>query len=249
MHCIGVIPARYHSSRFPGKPLADIAGSPMIQWVYERASDAKSLEQVIVATDHEEIRSAVETFGGEAVMTSPDHSSGTDRVAEVIRPIETDLVVNIQGDEPLIDPGAIDAAVAPLTHHPDRNMGTLACPMPSVEMIRDTNVVKVVFDRDQRALYFSRSPIPFVRHHADDDRLQKVYWQHIGLYVYRRDFLLKFTSYPPTRLEQLESLEQLRALEYGHTIHVEKSDYRSIAVDTPADLKQIQNQLAHMGKE
>lgn len=250
MHCIGVIPARYQSTRFPGKPLANIDGSPMIQWVYERALQAQTLEQVIVATDNRKIRDVVEGFGGRVMMTSDRHRSGTDRVAEVSRNFDTALVVNIQGDEPLIEPDAIDTAVRPLERYPDREMSTLATPITSDAKIDDPNLVKVVFDKEDRALYFSRSPIPFRRESTDGTVPGEVTgWQHIGLYVYRREFLLRFAGYSPGQLEQSESLEQLRALEYGHTIHVEKTGYRSLPVDTPEDLERVLRQLADTRKE
>ncbi len=245
MHCIGVIPARYQSSRFPGKPLADINGSPMIQWVYDRAMQTQSLDEVIVATDNPQIRDAVQAFGGRVTMTSAAHRSGTDRVAEVAESLDAELIVNIQGDEPLIDPAAIDAAVRPLAHYPDREMATLACPIADEEAVNNPNMVKVVFASDGRALYFSRAPIPFHRRRPGDSGSgEDGFWQHIGLYVYRRDFLLKFAAYEPTRLEKTESLEQLRALEHGHNIHVEQTDYRSVAVDTPEDLEHVHHQLA-----
>jgi len=236
MRSVGVIPARYSSTRFPGKPLALINNKPMIQWVYERSLQAKSLDEVIVATDDQRILEAVEKFGGKVRMTSDQHQSGTDRIAEIARDIDADIVVNIQGDEPLIEPSVIDDAVRPLAENPSLDMGTLACKLPSDVDPADPNMVKVLFDDSGRALYFSRSPIPFYR---DANPSDQVYWQHIGLYVYRRDFLLKFTSWAPTSLEQAESLEQLRALEHGVAIHVETTEFHSTAVDTEADLKTI----------
>lgn len=237
MRCLGVIPARYESKRFPGKPLAMIAEKPMIQWVYERSTLADSLDAIIVATDDSRIFEAVEAFGGTAVMTSASHQSGTDRIAEVAQAHDAELVVNIQGDEPLIEPEVIDAAVRPLQDDPDLEMGTIACPLAG-EDLGNPNVVKVVFDAQHRALYFSRARIPYPRGAAPADG-QVSHWQHIGMYVYRKDFLLRFTGYPVSRLEQLERLEQLRALEHGHAIYVNPTEYRSISVDTPEDLQQV----------
>jgi len=234
MHCIGVIPARYKSSRFPGKPLALIANKPMIQHVFERSRDAKTLEQVYIATDDPRIRDAAMEFTENVIMTSPEHQSGTDRIAEAVSGMDAELVVNIQGDEPLIRSRVIDSAVKPLLESNDIEMGTLACPLPAGEE-NNTNIVKVVFDTNHRALYFSRATIPYHRTGADTPE----FWQHIGLYVYRSDFLHSFTEYPPTPLERKERLEQLRALEHGHYIHVELTDYTSIGVDTETDLEHV----------
>lgn len=238
-HCLGVIPARYQSERLPGKPLATIDDKPMVQWVYERASQARTLDDVLIATDDARIAEAVKAFGGDVVMTSASHQSGTDRIAEVAEGAQTDLVVNIQGDEPLIEPAVIDAAVRPLLDDPAIEMGTIACPMAQ-EDLEDPNVVKVVFDNQHRALYFSRAAIPHQARPQPSGTMQELmHWQHIGLYVYRKEFLLQFTNYPRGKLEQLERLEQLRALENGHTIHVEPTEYRSISVDTPEDLEHV----------
>ncbi|MBS1271712.1 MAG: 3-deoxy-manno-octulosonate cytidylyltransferase [Candidatus Marinimicrobia bacterium] len=234
MYCIGVLPARYRSTRFPGKPLALIADKPMIQHVYERSVKAASLAQVYIATDDDRIRDAALEFTDNVVMTSPAHQSGTDRVAEAIAGMDVDLVVNIQGDEPLIEPQVIDAAVKPLTENSAIDMGTLACALSAGEA-QNSNVVKVVFDTNGRALYFSRAPIPF--HRSGDTASQS--WQHIGLYVYRADFLHTFTKYPLSSLEKAEQLEQLRALEHGHYIHVEITEFTSTGVDTKADLKHV----------
>lgn len=225
MSVTAVIPARYASTRFPGKPLADIHGKPMIQMVYERASRSELVDRVIVATDDERIRRAVQDFGGEVVMTKADHSTGTDRLAEAAREIETDLIVNVQGDEPLIEPRMIDAAVEPLLGDPRIRMGTVMCAIESVEEYLSSNVVKVVTDLDGFALYFSRAPIPHPRDFAQDlaahfHRITA--FKHIGLYVYRKDFLLSYPDLPPTNLENLEKLEQLRALEHGVKIRVDR---------------------------
>jgi len=215
----------------------------MIQWVYERAGRAQTLDEILVATDDSRILNLVESFGGRAVMTSGDHKSGTDRIAEVARSSQADRVVNIQGDEPLITADAIDSAVHPLLEKPQLEMGTLACPLQK-EDIGNPNVVKVVFDQHNRALYFSRSPIPYQRDEGTE--YQPDYWQHIGLYVYRKDFLLQFTQYPTGMLEAAEQLEQLRALENGHTIYVETTDYHAPSVDTPEDLRQLEQTIQAM---
>lgn len=236
---VGVIPARYASSRFPGKALADIAGKPMIQWVYERASQARCLQRLLVATDDERIAQAVRRFGGEVVMTSPEHPSGTDRLAEAVRDVPCDVVVNVQGDEPLIDPRAIEQAVQPLLEDATMVMSTLATPITSEDVWRDPNVVKVVTDANGFALYFSRSSIPY--HRDGTPPLNALH--HIGLYVYRRDFLLRFAALSPTPLEQLERLEQLRVLENGGRIKVVVTDYTAIGVDTAEDLEKVKAQL------
>ncbi|MBD3275493.1 MAG: 3-deoxy-manno-octulosonate cytidylyltransferase [Candidatus Marinimicrobia bacterium] len=237
MQCIGIIPARYESQRLPGKPLADIAGKPMIQWVYERALQSQYLSEVIIATDDARIYDAVQAFGGRAQMTADTHQSGTDRIAEVAAQSEADIVVNIQGDEPLIEPEVIDASIAPLIEDVSVEMGTIACPLDQDDL-HDPNVVKVVFNRDNRALYFSRAPIPYPQG-IESQGAQNIYWQHIGLYVYRREFLLQFTQYQSTTLERVERLEQLRALEHGHQIYVEPTEYQSRSVDTPEDLERV----------
>lgn len=242
MRVTAIIPARFGSTRFPGKPLADILGKPMIQWVVERTARAKSVGRTLVATDDERIAAAVRAFGGEAVMTRADHATGTDRLAEVAAGLETDLVVNVQGDEPLIDPRMIDQAVSPLQKNRGIAMGTLKCPLASAEEFRNPNVVKVVTDRQGFALYFSRAPIPFPRDFADtfDEHLKQLgAYKHVGLYVYRRDFLLTYPKLSPTPLEQLEKLEQLRALEHGFRIRVVETSLTSQGIDTPEDLEQL----------
>ncbi len=237
-----IIPARYASTRFPGKPLVDIAGKPMIQHVYERTARAASVGRTIVATDDERIRKVVDDFGGEVVMTRADHPSGTDRLAEVAAGLDSELVVNVQGDEPLINPAMIDQAVAPLLADSSIEMGTLKCLIDSEEEYRNPNVVKVVTDQANFALYFSRSPLPFLRDQPwHDCRLFK----HVGLYVYRREFLLKYPGLPETDLEKAEKLEQLRALEHGVGIYVAETEDVSIGVDTPEDVARV---LAEMAK-
>ena len=236
---IGVIPARYASTRFPGKPLAMIAGRPMIQWVYEQSSKAKSLGRVLVATDDDRIAAAVQAFGGTAVLTSPRHACGTDRLAEVAAAFpDVDLVVNIQGDEPLIAPDAIDLAVRSLQEHPEAAIGTLVAAASRDDMA-NPNVVKVVLDSTGRALYFSRSPIPYQR--SPDGGAPN--WKHIGLYAYRREFLIRFSKSPSTPLEQTESLEQLRALEMGERIICVESPYDSISVDSIEDIVKVESAL------
>ncbi len=233
-----IIPAKYQASRFPGKPLALIRGRPMIEHVYRQAQKAKGFERVIVATDDERIQSAVEAFGGTAQMTSSAHPSGTDRVAEVARRIEADIVVNVQVDEPLISPRAIEQAVQPLLVDPGTPMATLMARLNDEEESRDPNVVKVVVDRSGFALFFSRSLIPYPRRTGACPIRR-----HIGLYVYRRDFLLEFTQLQPSPLERAEALEQLRALENGFSIKCVETEYRSIGVDTPEQLELVNDML------
>ena len=230
-----IIPARYGSTRFRGKPLADLWGKPIIQHVWERAGRARLVDRVIVATDDERIAHAARAFGAEVAMTRPDHPSGTDRVAEVARSLTSEVIVNVQGDEPLIDPAHIDAAAEPLLADPTIPMGTLCCPIDEIADLANPNVVKVVLDRQGFALYFSRLPIPFVR----DEHAKATRYRHLGLYVYRRQFLLALAGLAPTPLEQAERLEQLRVLEHGHRLRVAIVDRASPGVDTPADLERL----------
>ncbi len=240
LRVVGLIPARYASKRFPGKALVNLCGKPLLQHVVERSAQARSLSRVVVATDDLRIADAVRGFGGEVAMTAATHPSGTDRIAEVARNLDCDLVVNIQGDEPLIVPPEIDAAVAPLLADPTIPMGTLACPLP-LELAGDPNAVKVVVGIDGFALYFSRSSIPYLRDgHAGG---ASPYRLHIGLYVYRRDVLLRLAGLPPTPLEERERLEQLRALEHGIRIRVVMTDHPSIGVDTPEDLDRVRRMM------
>lgn len=237
-----IIPARYASTRFPGKPLVPIGGVSMIERVYRQASQAQLLDEVIVATDDHRIFDAVSGFGGTVVLTRDDHINGTDRLAEVAaaRP-DLDIIVNVQGDEPLIDPGNIDAAVGPLLDAPDISMSTLCAPIKSEEEFLNPNVVKVVLDKNGFALYFSRSPIPH-----DRDQLgfnQTKHWGHLGLYVYRRQTLLSISQLPSTPLEEIEKLEQLRALENGIRIMVVPVAHRSLAVDRPEDVEAVEKAL------
>ena len=242
-----IIPARYASTRFPGKPLADLCGKPMIQWVYERSSLCESVDRVIVATDDSRIAKAVETFGGEVAMTRSDHATGTDRLAEVAANLDDELIVNVQGDEPLIAPAMIQAAVAPLLADSSIPMGTLKTPLTSMEEYLNPNVVKVVTDQQGFALYFSRAPIPYPRDFKEDleQRWQELSTaKHVGLYVYRREFLLAYPNLPATPLESQECLEQLRALEQGYRISVAETDLVGQGVDTPEDLEKVKALLA-----
>jgi 3-deoxy-manno-octulosonate cytidylyltransferase (CMP-KDO synthetase) len=234
MKVIGVIPARYHSTRLPGKPLADINGKPMIQHVYENTARSSTLDEVIVATDDKRVVEAVKNFGGKARMTSRDHSTGTDRIAEVAAEYDVGIVVNVQGDEPFINPGMIDEIVAPLQEDEDIPMSTLKHEITDKEDLNNPNVVKVVTDIAGFALYFSRSLVPYPRYERDHRG-----YEHIGIYAYRKDFLIHFSGLSPTRLERTEALEQLRALENGYRIKVilTRQDYIPLSVDTPRDLE------------
>jgi len=243
MKVIGIIPARYGSTRLPGKILADIAGKTMIQHVYERARQSPSLERLVVATDDDRIFRRVMAFGGEAVYTSPHHPSGTDRTAEaaqILEAGEADLIVNIQGDQPLFEPGMVDEIVSPFRGDPDLKMGVLVYPILSQEELVNPSVVKVVMDKQGFALYFSRSPMPYVIPLAPAPR----YFKHIGPYAYRAGFLLAFTRMERGELERAESLEQLRALENGYRIKAVQTRYDSQEVDTPEDLERARHQLS-----
>lgn len=229
-----VIPARYASTRLPGKPLKDIAGKPMIVRVYESARQAKRLVDTVVATDDERIKAAVEKAGGKAVMTRPDHPTGTDRLAEVAEKYpEVDIILNVQGDEPLIDPKLIDELAAAFDGTADLSMATVATPIEDAAERDNPNNVKVVMDRGGYALYFSRSRIPYPRKEGAP------VFKHIGIYAYRRDFLLQYAKMAPTPLETSESLEQLRALENGYRIKVITTDRKFVGVDTEEDLKRV----------
>lgn len=232
---LAVIPARYQSTRLPGKILADIAGRPMIEHVYRRASAARLVHAVLVATDDERIASAVRAFGGAAIMTRADHVSGTDRIAEVVAAHPCRAVVNLQGDEPLIEPDTIDAAVKPLLDDSTIEICTVSRPFIDMEEFRNPNVVKVVTDHRGHALYFSRSPIPFPR----GATLPAPARAHVGLYVYRRETLLKLAGLAAVPLEIVESLEQLRALAHGVRIHVVDTSHAAAGVDTLQDLERV----------
>ncbi|HTU45854.1 MAG TPA: 3-deoxy-manno-octulosonate cytidylyltransferase [Bryobacteraceae bacterium] len=236
---LGVIPARFASSRFPGKALAPLSGKPMLQHVYERAQRSRYLHDLLVATDDERIAAAVRRFGGRVCMTRNDHPSGTDRLAEVASSEKAAVYVNIQGDEPLIDPDAIDAAILSIQGDESVSMGTLMKKIVDPTDIMNTNVVKVVTNLLSDAIYFSRCPIPYER---DGRSGRPLFFKHIGLYVYRRDFLLQYPDLTVGPLEQAERLEQLRALENGFRIRVVEAEYESLGVDTPEDLERV-NQL------
>jgi 3-deoxy-manno-octulosonate cytidylyltransferase (CMP-KDO synthetase) len=260
---VAVIPARYEATRLPGKPLADIAGRPMIEHVYRRAAAARGVDVVVVATDDERIASAVRGFGGIAAMTNAAHRTGTDRIAEVAAGLPCEIVVNLQGDEPLIEPETIEAVIAPLMSDPMLEMSTVCVAISDPSDYDNPNVVKVVKDRTGRALYFSRAPIPHIRggppeggpHRRSSPDLGLFTgpasgasepvgsYKHIGLYGYRRTFLLKFATLAQTPLERTESLEQLRALEHGYRIQTVETRYDSIGVDTPEDLERVRRQL------
>jgi 3-deoxy-manno-octulosonate cytidylyltransferase (CMP-KDO synthetase) len=250
---VAIIPARFASTRLPGKPLLDIHGKTMIERVHERARAARSVDRVLVATDDERIAAVVRGFGGEAVMTSPSHLTGTDRLAEAARTIDADVVVNVQGDEPMLDPAAIDVAAGALADDASLEIATLSLPLVSVDEMLDPSVVKVVTDACGNALYFSRSPIPHVRHGGSRDLrvaaeaavARSLARKHVGLYAYRRPALLRFASLPPSPLEEAEGLEQLRALHHGLRIRVVRVDGESgVAVDTPGDLERVRALLA-----
>jgi 3-deoxy-manno-octulosonate cytidylyltransferase (CMP-KDO synthetase) len=250
MSVVAIIPARYGSTRLPGKPLAMIGDKPMIQLVYENAVKARVLDRVIVATDDRRIEGAVRRFGGEVMMTSKRHRSGTDRLAEVARKLKADWLVNVQGDLPFIRSGTITRAVSPLRRARSIPMGTVCAPIYDEAEWRNPNIVKVIKDARGFALYFSRAPIPYPRSSGTSPQRAgvKTLWgfRHLGLYVYRRDFLLTFARLRPTALEQKESLEQLRALYYGYRIFVAEVDDRTVEVDTPADLTRAQRHLRRL---
>jgi len=233
-----VIPARYGSTRLPGKPLVALAGKPMIQRVYEQARLAQRADRVIVATDDERIVKAVESFGGEARMTRADHRTGTERVAEVAAHTEGDVFVNVQGDEPLLDPVAVDTAVNALLEEPAAAIATVATPLQSAADIMDPNVVKTVLDFDGNALYFSRAPIPWVRDSAS--KIQVRHLKHLGLYVFQRDALLEYPTLPQGELERIEQLEQLRWMENGWKIRVAEVAHDAVSVDVPADVERVE---------
>jgi len=236
-----VIPARFGSTRLPGKPLVSLAGKPMIQRVYERAKLATLADRVIVATDDERIVKAVESFGGTARMTRPDHRTGTERVAEVAAHEKGDVFVNVQGDEPLLDPVAVDAAVNALLEEPAASIATVATPIKTPADIMDPNVVKTVLDFDNNGLYFSRAPIPWVR--DTTSKIQVRHLKHLGLYVFQRDALLEYPTLPQGELERIEQLEQLRWLENGWKIRVAEVEHDAISVDVPEDIDRVEKLL------
>ena len=238
MKTVGIIPARYGSTRFPGKPLADLGGKPVIQHVVERCQIA--LPNVIVATDDQRIINAVKKFGGNAMMTRRDHKSGSDRIAEIAAQIDAEIIVNIQGDEPFIAPEMILSAISPLETHTEIKIVTLIREIKNPKDFSNPNIVKVVVNQQQEALYFSRSQIPYTRYAGHGP-----IYEHIGLYAYRKTFLLKYIQWPPTPLEKAESLEQLRILENGYPIQTIETNlgYGAPCIDTPEDLERARNYL------
>jgi 3-deoxy-manno-octulosonate cytidylyltransferase (CMP-KDO synthetase) len=236
-----VIPARYGSTRLPGKPLVSLAGQTMIQRVYDRARSAKSVHEVIVATDDDRIIQVVQAFGGKARMTRQDHRTGTERVAEVAAHVEGEVFVNVQGDEPLLDPAAVDTAVEALLEDEHNAVATVATPIKTPADIMDPNVVKVVLDFDDNALYFSRAPIPWVRDTKTDIRVRHM--KHLGLYVFRREALLEYPTLPQGELERIEQLEQLRWMENGTKIRVAEVEHDAVSVDVPEDVARVEKLL------
>jgi 3-deoxy-manno-octulosonate cytidylyltransferase (CMP-KDO synthetase) len=242
---IGIIPSRYASQRLPAKALADIHGKPMIQHVYERAKQSRLLTDVIVATDDERIEAAVKKFGGKVVMTPATIQSGSDRIAHAARPIDAEIFVNVQGDEPLIEPKIIDQTIQLLIDDASVLVGTAVKKITLLDELLTPNVVKVVLDKNSFALYFTRSLVPFVRESSEVTEWLKyaTFYKHFGIYVYRASFLQQYTSFAPTSLEQVEKLEQLRILEHGHRIKVAITEYDSIPVDTQEDLDRVRKQF------
>lgn len=249
MSAVGIIPARYKSSRYPGKPIVEIAGLPMIQWVWQGACQAKQLREVFIATDDSRIAECCSGFGAQVIMTRDDHPTGTDRLAEAAALLEDDVIVNIQGDEPLMEGFVVDAVVEALEEDPANRMATLVH-AANPEDINNPNRVKVTLDLQGYALYFSRCPIPFSRAthvrstSAASSEPPSRYWQHIGIYAYRRDFLFEFVTLPRTPAEESESLEQLRALENGIPIRTRIIEgWRSLSVDSPEDVAGVETLL------
>lgn len=241
---VAIIPARMASQRFPGKVIAPLAGKPLVWHVFDRTRQADLVDEVIVAIDDAQIANALESYGVRCVMTRSDHPSGTDRIAEVAEGLDAAIIVNVQGDEAMIEPATIDAAVGPLLADSALQMSTVCHAIRDPARIGDPNVVKVITDERGRALYFSRSPIPYDRDAAGGIGRPEIYRQHVGLYAMRREFLLQFAALDPTPLEKLERLEQLRALEHGYSIAVVETDYESIGVDTPEELAAVERALS-----
>lgn len=236
-----VIPARYASTRLPGKPLVNLAGKPMVQRVYERAKQAQTVQRVLVATDDQRIYDAVKGFGGEARMTRTDHRTGTERIAEVAVQEPGDVFVNVQADEPLIEPATIDTAVGALLEEPPAQIATVATPIRHAADIVDPNIAKTVLDFDGNALYFSRAPIPWIR--DTQQKLHVKYWKHLGLYVFQREALLEYPTLPQGELEKIEQLEQLRWLENGWRIRVAEVAHDAVSVDVPEDVARVERLL------
>jgi len=241
MDVIGVIPARYSSTRFAGKVLADIMGKPMLQHVWERAKQSRMLDDLIIACDNELILKAASEFGAKAVMTSKEHACGTDRITEVVNPLDVKVIINIQGDEPLIHPMMIDSVARALLEDSNVNMATIMKKIEDSIQVFDPNVVKVVVDRNNFALYFSRAPIPFLAPNAEIE--QVTYYKHIGLYAYTKDFLFTYKNLPSSNLEKTEKLEQLRVLSEGFKIKMIETTFDTVGVDTLEDLEKVKEQL------
>ncbi len=241
MDVIGVIPARYSSTRFAGKLLADIMGKPMLQHVWERAKQSRMLDDLIIACDDEIIQKATVEFGAKAGMTSKEHTCGTDRISEVVNPLDVKIIVNIQGDEPLIHPMMIDSLARALLEDRSLNMATVMKRIDDLTQVVDPNVVKVVVDKDSFALYFSRAPIPYLA--AGLEINQVTYYKHIGLYAYTKDFLFTYKNLPVSNLEKAEKLEQLRVLAEGFKIKVIETKFDTVGVDTPEDLERAKGQI------
>lgn len=241
---VAIIPARMASERFPGKVIAPLAGKPLVWHVFDRTRRASLVNEVLVAVDDPRIANALEPLGVKCVMTRSDHQSGTDRIAEVAAGLNADIIVNVQGDEAMIEPAAIDAAIQPLLDDPALPMATVCHAIREPAKVQNPNVVKVVVDGRGRALYFSRAPIPYDRNASGGLGRADIYRQHIGLYAMRRDFLLTFAALEPTPLERLEKLEQLRALEHGYEIVVVETEFESIGVDTPEQLAAVERVLS-----
>ena len=244
MKAVAIIPARYHSTRFPGKARAKLLNKPLIQWVWEAVNNSNLFDQVMVATDSVKIKEAVDNFGGIAILTSKEHQSGTDRIAEVAESLDSDIIVNVQGDEPLINQKVLFPLLQ-VMQDTSLPIASLMTPIKDLSLLSNPNLVKVVVDNISNALYFSRSVIPYNR-----DNIPLVdYWQHIGVYAYRRNALMRLVKLPSGKLEQAEKLEQLRALENGIPIKMIKTEYNGIGVDTPEDLLKLESLLKEMDYE
>ena len=241
MNAIGIIPARYHSTRFEGKVLADLCGKPVIQHVYENAKKARILDDLVVACDDERILKVVEQFGGKVTLTAKGHETGTDRLSEVVQPLEVKVVANIQADEPFVRPEMLHHLVSALLEDKKAVMATLMVRIHNSEEIRNPNVVKVVTDKHGYALYFSRTPIPYYRDEKAQQR--QAYFKHLGFYSYTKDFLFTFRNLPSSKLEKAEKLEQLRVLEHGYKIRVIETPFNTIGIDTPQDLEMARKKM------
>jgi len=240
MNVVGIIPARYASTRFEGKILANILGKPMIQHVWERAKQSKMLDDLIIACDDERVKKIAEDFGANVVLTSKDHESGSDRLTEIVQPLDVKIVINIQADEPLIHFTMLDSLARAILDEPSIAMATLIKKITNKEELSNPNIVKVVIDRDNYAIYFSRASIPYLR----DDNVDQVYYKHLGIYAYTKDFLFTFKNLPESNLEKAEKLEQLRAIESGYKIKTVQTNIETISVDTPEDLELVKRKIS-----